>query len=137
MNIPRLILKKLRENHIGRNRAIKRNRLLDWLYLQGAFISSGATSPESEDRKMRAIIEKMPIICSCESGYYLAREGDEGYEDVKYALSYISKKAMPLLVKIRRKKEAYPQFYKGKQMGLSFEEIPYEEIPHEDEKDED
>lgn len=122
MNIPRLILRKLREEHVGRDRAIKRKDLLNWLY-QGAFILSAAPRRESDDREMRAIIETMPVICSCETGYYLAREGEEGEEDVAYAIAYINKKAMPLLKKIRDKKRAHPQYYGNENRG----ELPYED----------
>ncbi len=115
MNISRLILRKLREEHVGRPNAIKRYELLHWLCSEGAY---GFPGTDSDDREMRAIIETMPVICSCESGYYLARDGEEGYEDVEYAVKYIHKKAMPLLVKIRRKKDAHPQFYKGEQREL-------------------
>ena len=117
MNIQRLILRKLREECVGRLSAIKMKDLLDWLYDEGAFIC-GVTKLTTANRETREAIEIMPIICSCESGYYLVREGEEGYEDVKYAIKYIEKKAMPLLVKMRRKKEAYPQFFKGDQGDL-------------------
>lgn len=119
MNISRLIMRKLREEHKGRNRAIKRYELLHWLCSEGAYRFPGN---DSDDREMRAIIETMPIICSCETGYYLAREGEKGDEDVKYAIKYIEKKAMPLLVKIRRKKEAHPQFYGERNQGDLFDE---------------
>ena len=113
MNTSRLILRKLREEHVGRDKSIKRKDLLTWLW-EGVMIDK---LTESADREMRAIIETMPVICSCESGYYIA----EDYEGVKYALDYISKKAMPLLVKMRRKKEAYPEYFKGNQGDLPYE----------------
>ena len=105
MNLPRLILKKLREEHMGRSFAIKREHLLSWLQDQGATI---------DDRAMRAIVETMPVICSCERGYFIADKP----EDVEYSILYIKKKAIPLLKKIRDKKQAYPQFYTGEQLEL-------------------
>ena len=108
MNLPRLILKKLREEHMGRSFAIKREHLLSWLQGQGATI---------DDRAMRAVVKTMPIICSCESGYFVAHPTN-GYDDVEYSIQYLKKKAMPLLVDIRRKKQAYPQFYTGEQLEL-------------------
>lgn len=98
MNLSRFILRKLRTEHIGRSRAIKRKDLLEYLYGQGAKI---------DDREMRAIIESLPIICSCAEGYFIA----DKYEDVQHSIEYIKKKAISLMAKIRKKKEVYPQFY--------------------------
>ena len=98
MNISRLILRKLRTEHLGVDRAIKRKDLLSYLHEQGAKV---------EDRKMRATVKTMPIICSCEVGYFTAKS----YEEVEYSILYRHKKAMALLKDIRDKKGAYPQFY--------------------------
>jgi len=102
MNIPRLILRKLRTEHVGVDRAIKRRDLLFWLHEQGAQI---------EDREMRAIIEEIPVICSGPTGYFIARNEEE----VELAIQYLHKKAMPLLKKMRDKKEAYSQYYRESQ----------------------
>ena len=98
MNISRLILRKLRTGHLGVDRAIKRKDLLSYLHEQGAKV---------EDREMRAVIEEIPVICSGPTGYFIAKSEAE----VELAIQYLHKKAMPLLKKIRRKKEAHPQFY--------------------------
>ena len=109
-----LILSKIRTKHVGREKAVKRKDLLDWLLFRGAI----EKITESEDREVRAIIEQHPEILSCELGYYVAKKGEEGFEDVEYSIKYIQKKAIPLLTKIRRKKEAYPEYYRGEQMEL-------------------
>lgn len=120
MNIPRLILKKLREEPVGRPNAIKRRDLLNWLHEQGEYAFH---MERFSDREMRAIIETMPVICSCETGYYIPREGEEGEADVKHAIAYIEKKSWPLLQKVRDKKKTYPQYFQNKNQG----ELPYED----------
>ena len=99
MNIPRLILRKFRTEHIGIDRAIKRKDLLSYLHEQGAQV---------EDREMRAVIEEMPVICSGPTGYFIARNEAE----VELAIQYIHKKVTPLLKKMRDKKEVYSQYYR-------------------------
>ncbi len=98
MNISRLILRKLRQEHIGKDNAIKRKDLLSWLHEQGA---------EIEDREMRATVKTMPIICACEQGYFIA----QSHNEVEYSIRYFHKKAMSLLKYVGDKKRAYPQFY--------------------------
>ena len=99
MNIPHLILRKLRTEHFGMDRAIKRKDLLSWLHEQSAQV---------EDREMRAVIEEIPVICSGPTGYFIAKNEAE----VELAIQYLHKKAMPLLKKMRDKKEAYSQYYR-------------------------
>lgn len=99
MNISRLILRKLRTEHLGVDRAIKRRGLLSYLHEQGA---------EIEDRKMRTVIEEIPVICSGPTGYFIAKNEEE----VELAIQYIHKKVTPLLKKMRDKKEAYSQYYR-------------------------
>ena len=79
MNISRLILRKLRTEHLGIDRAIKRRDLLSYLHEQGA---------EIEDREMRAVIEEIPVICSGPTGYFIAKNEEE----VELAIQYIHKK---------------------------------------------
>ena len=110
MNLPELILTKLKAGHRGRENAIKRKDLLLYLYNIGAI----AYMTETEDRKIRLLIDEMPRICSSLDGYYIAREK----ADVDQSISHLNKKAMAILKKIRRKKEAYPQYYLGDQMEL-------------------
>lgn len=103
MTLIEAILWKIKGSAIGRNHAICRKDLLQYLYDIGIIYRI----TESIDREMRAIIENHPEICSCEDGYFY----DGGPEDVAYSVEYIRKKAIPLLVKINRRKMAYPQYY--------------------------
>ena len=98
MNISDLILEKLESEHRGRSRAIKRKDLLSYLHEQGAKV---------DDRGMRLAVKENKKICSCEDGYFIARN----YEEVEYSNRYKHKKAMALLKDIGDKKKAYPQFY--------------------------
>ena len=110
MNLPELILTKLKAGHRGRENAIKRKDLLQYLCDIGAIEKIS----ETEDRMVRQLIDEMPRICSALEGYYMGR----GKPDVDHSISHLNKKAMAILRKIRRKKEAYPQYYLGDQMEL-------------------
>ena len=105
-----LILTKLKAGHRGLANAIKRRDLLQYLYEIGAIDKIS----ETEDRLIRMLIDEMPRICSSLDGYYIAREK----ADVDQSIKHLSKKAMAILRKIRRKKEAYPQYYLSDQMEL-------------------
>jgi len=103
MTLSDLILTKLKAGHRGLANAIKRRDLLQYLYEIGAIDKIS----ETEDRLIRMLIDEMPRICSSLDGYYIAREK----ADVDQSIKHLSKKAMAILRKIRRKKEAYPQYY--------------------------
>jgi len=94
---------KIKRNHIGKECAIVRRGLLNYLY--DLKIIDRIT--DSEDRELRELIEVHPEICSCEAGYYY----DGGVEDVEYSIRYLQKKLIPLKVKINKRKEAYPKYY--------------------------
>ena len=104
MTLSDIILSKL-GRHVGREQAIKRRDLLQYLHDLGHEIT---------DREMRAIIEQVPLICSGSGGYYLAKTA----EDYRQAITYIQKKIYPLFEKIKRKEQAYPEFSKPGQMEL-------------------
>ena len=112
MNLPELILTKLKVGHRGRENAIKRKDLLQYLYDIGAIEKIS----ETEDRMVRQLIDGIPRICSSLDGYYIAREK----ADVDQSISHLNKKAMAILRKIRRKKEAYPQYYLPDQGELPY-----------------
>ena len=105
MTLSDIILSKL-GRHVGREQAIKRRDLLQYLHDLGHEIT---------DREMRAIIEQVPLICSNErDGYYLAK--DEA--DYRLAVNSIVKRIRALSDKVKRKEQAYPEFSKPGQMEL-------------------
>jgi len=72
---------------------------------------------KNTNRWVREIIGKEPKICSCKDGYFWG----ENKEDVQHSINYL---LFTYLVsvgrKIKKKKDAYPEFY-GKndgQLGL-------------------
>lgn len=132
MNMEEFVLEKI-NGRIGRQNAITMELILYLLYGHGIINAKGG----NENRRIRRIIEKYPTIHSCEDGYYMAREGEKGKEDVDYAIKYLNNKAMPIHLKIKRKKEAFPQFYGNDQQQLFTEEEKgnfffREGFPHED-----
>ena len=110
VTLPDLILTKLKARHRGLANAIKRKDLLQYLYEIGAIEKIS----ETEDRIVRILIDEMPEICSALEGYWI----DGGKPDVDHSIKHLKKKAMAILRKIRRKKEAYPQYYLPDQLEL-------------------
>ncbi len=116
MNMEEFVLETINER-VGKDNAITMEIILYLLFGHGIINAKGT----NENRRVRRIIEKHPKLHSCEDGYYIAREGKEGKEDVDYAIKYLDNKAMPIHLKIKRKKEAYPQYYGNENQG----ELPY------------
>ena len=88
-----------------REKPIKRAELLNILNTDGY--------PDLTDREMRAIVSELPI-CSCEKGYYLPKNE----QDIMNFKKYLEAKAISLFKRFNRVKEAYPEFFDGKQLEL-------------------
>ena len=95
---------------VGRDNAIKRRELLDYLWHMGAI----EKITESEDREVRLIIDENPLICSTTDGYFIAKT----QEDYNRAVASIVTRIRSFNDKIKRKEGAYPQFSKPGQLGL-------------------
>jgi len=75
------IIETILREHIGRENAIKGARILEMLRRYEPILS---------DRKMRQLIEdQLPSTCSCNKGYFIARDDKEARPVVKYLTSYI------------------------------------------------
>jgi len=116
MTLPEIVLDKIARKHRGKERAIKREDLLRYLW------NHPDGDPGLTDREMRAIvksiekpgIEGSQAILSCERGYYMPKDQHER----DYAIQYLEKKAIPLFEDIKRIRKAYPDFLCGEQMEL-------------------
>jgi len=96
--------------HVGRDQAIKRKDLLQYLFDIGAI----EKITESEDREVRLIIDENPLICSTVEGYFIAKDPI----DYKLAIDSILKRIRALSDKVKRKEAAYPEFNKPGQLEL-------------------
>jgi hypothetical protein len=72
--------------------------------------------PELSDRQFRAFYSMLPEVCSCEHGLYTVANTNDIIEFEKYMRS----KAIPFFDRVKRVREAHPQFAPGDeiQMGL-------------------
>jgi len=95
---------------VGRENAIKRQALLEYLWHMGAI----EKITESEDREVRLRIELNPLICSTTDGYYIAKT----QEDYNCAIASIVVRIRAFNKKIKKKAKAYPQFARPGQMEL-------------------
>lgn len=104
MNIPRLILRKLRTEHRGKDNAIKGADLLSWLYEQGAKV---------KEREMRDVLATLEKVISWCGGYFIADENDEekAGKEVKYVEDYYRKYSMSMSAKMRKLRKDYPRFF--------------------------
>ena len=105
MNLSEIILSKLRQQHEGKENAIKRKELLTYCqYFE----------PDLTDRKLRKLIKTIPIICTSERGYFIAISKEES----DYSIEYLRKKIYPLWEDIKNIQLAYPEFYQDEQLRL-------------------
>jgi hypothetical protein len=105
MEIFDLILNLLTRHHIGIDSAIPRRALLNFCQ---------DLDPDIDDREMRRIVKTIPKVCTCENGYYIARDKSE----VEHSIRYLKKKIFPLWADINRLMKDYPEFFQGEQMSL-------------------
>ena len=105
--LPDTILKKLKREHLGREKPIL---LLD-LMLYLLRIRAIKVIDKNSERTVRLAIAPNLRICNAGNGYYLARiRGHK--EDVELAQEYTHRTyVVPLEVKMNRKKKAFPQYY--------------------------
>jgi hypothetical protein len=92
----------------GRENAMPRDRVLGHLR---TFIGSAHIG----DRDFRELYAGLPV-CSCEGGLYVPKTA----EDVDAFESYMRKKVVPHWERVKRVREAYPEFAppRGEQMDL-------------------
>ena len=104
MNISAIILAKLISDHRGRERAIKRDVLLDYARIY---------EPNLTDRELRNIYSQLPV-CVCEQGVFYPIRGQE----VQDFLVYLRKKAMPMMVRSRMVAMHHRELLNSLQMEL-------------------
>jgi hypothetical protein len=104
MKLSNLIFNLLSER-LGIDNAIPRRALLNFCQ---------DFDPEIDDREMRRIVKTIPKVCTCENGYYIAKDKSE----VEHSIQYLKKKIFPLWLDIKRLMEAYPEYFKGEQLNL-------------------
>lgn len=100
-----IILKKLIRDHRGINNAIKRKNLLQYCKVY---------DPTLTDRELRKLVKEIPLICTCEKGYFIAQRDWE----VKYSIQYLKKKIYPLWEDIRKIEKAYSKILGNHQQEL-------------------
>ena len=106
MTLPEIVLDKIARKHRGKERAIRREDLLQYVQL---------FEPTVTDRVLRNIYSKLPV-CTCDQGiFYPIRES----EMVDYQ-AYLKSKAIPLFDRWKMVAQAHPHLVpaKGKQMEL-------------------
>jgi len=105
MNLSELILEKIKQDHQGKENSCKRRYLLNYAHY---------FDPDLTDRKLRKIIKTIPVICTCERGYFIAISKEES----DYSIEYLKKKIYPLWEDVKNIQLAYPQYYQDEQMEL-------------------
>jgi len=100
-----IILKKLLRDHRGIDNAIKRKDLLQYCW---------QFDPNLTDRELRRIVKEIPLICTCEKGYFIAQKAWE----VKHSIEYLKKKIFPLWEVIRNLEKAYSDVLSNPQQEL-------------------
>ena len=100
-----IILKKLLRDHRGINNAIKRKNLLQYCKVY---------DPALTDRELRRIVKEIPLICTCERGYFIAQKAWE----VEHSIEYLKKKIFPLWENIRNLEESYSDILSSPQKEL-------------------
>lgn len=105
-NIALIIFEKLKRDHKGKEKAIKREDLL-------AFVKP--YSPEIDDRDLRKIYASLPVV-SGETGIFFPIRGEEVLDFKKY----LNKRIMPQFERARMVLEYHSSLLpdKGKQLGL-------------------
>lgn len=87
MNLPDLILVKLKAGHRGRENAVKRDILLNFCR---------AFEPSLTDRELRKIYSELPV-CSCNEGIFWPIR----HEEIDEFEAYLKGKAKPLFDRFR------------------------------------
>ena len=104
MNLSEIILEKIKRDHCGKEKSIKRGELLEYVHWVYGMVT---------DRELRNVYCQLPVI-SCDKGiFYPIRisELDE-FE------SYIRKKALPLFIRVKMVMEEHENLRAGIQKEL-------------------
>ena len=99
MNLSEIILSKLRQQHEGKENAIKRKDLLSYCHY---------FEPDLTDRELRNIYCQLPVI-SCNVGIFWPTRKEE-LEEFK---SYLKSKAIPLFNRYKMVAEAHEDLISG------------------------
>jgi len=107
MSLRQIILDKLKTDHRGIEHPIRKEDLMSYLYEVGAI----SDVDEQSERTVRKVISANDEICNAGCGYYVAREVGHK-EDVEQAIEYLTETyERPVIIKINKKKLAFPQYY--------------------------
>ena len=110
MSAEKAILDKLRWDHVGMNRPILLDGLLNYLCESGV-IDLDEKNRSYWERTVRRIIAENQEICNIGHGYFLARKIGHK-EDVEETIQYLRRTyEEPLRIKIANKKLEFPQYY--------------------------
>ena len=104
MHLSRLILHKLRAEHVGKDRAITRADLLNYVRGLGHDVS---------DRELRAVYVELPIVTDSRGIYYpcTATEVQAFYE-------YLQKRVKAIMARAARVRRAHAGLFEDRQLGL-------------------
>ena len=104
MHLSRLILHKLRAEHVGKDRAITRADLLAYVREMGYDVS---------DRELRAVYAELPVVADSHGLYYPATAAE-----VQAFYEYLQKRVKAEMARAARVRRAHAGLFEDRQLGL-------------------